>query len=350
MLKISNRSMNKFTLSSILLLLITLSLRGQDIHFSQFNNAPLLQNPALAGAISPLQLTLQYRAQWKSITIPYKTYAASADMRFRKRKQQTGFWAGGINLYNDQSGDGSIESTNANAIIAYHVSIRNHHTLGLGFQGGFGQRKMSMDGFQWGSQYSGAGYNGTLPTGESVSNPVFGYLDLSSGIVWSYDNQSNVIKVNDNLLSKGTLGFSVFHLNSPSYSFNRTGEKLHMKYVVHGNYLVSIPRSRFALNPGFMVYKQGPSSELLIGSMIRMNLISASKYTTNFKSAAASLGVFVRTKDAVVFSTLLEFSNYAIGFSYDLNTSTLSSAVNGRGGFEFSLRYIAHNRKVKSGL
>jgi hypothetical protein len=35
---------------------------------------------------------------------------------------------------------------------------------------------------------------------------------------------------------------------------------------------------------------------------------------------------------------MLELSQYTIGFSYDINTSNLRPASNGRGGFEISIR------------
>jgi hypothetical protein len=40
---------------------------------------------------------------------------------------------------------------------------------------------------------------------------------------------------------------------------------------------------------------------------------------------------------------MLEFSSYAIGFSYDANLSTLRPASNGRGGFEVTLRILGGN-------
>ena len=39
----------------------------------------------------------------------------------------------------------------------------------------------------------------------------------------------------------------------------------------------------------------------------------------------------------------LEFANYAMGMSYDVNTSGLIYATSGKGGFEISLRWINPN-------
>ncbi len=56
-------------------------LQAQDIHFSQYNQAPLALNPALTGLNAcDWRATLNYRNQWASVTIPYVTYAASLDL------------------------------------------------------------------------------------------------------------------------------------------------------------------------------------------------------------------------------------------------------------------------------
>ena len=47
---------------------------GQDPHFSQFFEAPLLRNPSLAGLFAgDIRFQTVYRNQWQSITNPYQT-------------------------------------------------------------------------------------------------------------------------------------------------------------------------------------------------------------------------------------------------------------------------------------
>ena len=312
---------------------------GQDIHFSQFNMSPLIQNPAMAGAASNLESTFNYRSQWKSVTVPYKTYAAGVHGRFIKRKSQKNFFAAGANFFYDEAGDGTLKTTSINLSLAYHIRLNKINKLGLGFMGGYGQRRIDLSNFQWGSQYTSAGYNSSLPSGENVSSPTFSYLDFASGIVWSMDNNSGRIRVQGNNYNQGTLGFSVFHFNKPDYSFDKTGEKLWIKYVVHGNYLWSIEGSKLALNPGFLFYRQGPNQQILFGSQVRYDILEESKYTGNIKRAGAYLGAYYRTGDALIISGMIEVSAYSFGFSYDANMSNLRPATNGRGGFEFSIRY-----------
>ena len=313
-------------------------LQGQDIHFSQFYLSPLVQNPAMAGAENSLESTINYRTQWKSVTVPYKTYAAGIHGRFVKRKSQKNFFAAGANLFYDEAGDGSLKTTSINVSLAYHIRLDRTNKLGVGFMSGYGQRRIDLGNFEWGSQYNN-GYNSSLPTGEILTSPTFSYLDFASGLVWSFDNNVGRTRVEGNDFMRGSAGISVFHFNQPAFSFDNTGDKLLMKYVAHGNFLFSLPGSYFAINPGFFYYKQGPSQQLFIGTMVRYDVTQASKYTGTLKGAGAYLGVYLRAKDALVISSMFELSSFTIGLSYDANLSNLRPASSGRGGFELSIKY-----------
>jgi hypothetical protein len=43
--------------------------------------------------------------------------------------------------------------------------------------------------------------------------------------------------------------------------------------------------------------------------------------------------------DAIIPSIRFDYNNSTIGFSYDVNTSSLRAASNANGGFEFALQY-----------
>lgn len=315
---------------------------AQDIHFSQFYMSPLTQNPALAGAIFEKQALINYKNQWGSITNPYKTFAASFDMRLNKETKKS-FWAAGINFFNDKAGDSQMGTLQANLSVAYHVHLNEYNTLGAGFQGGFVQRSINFSSLQSGSQYDGKSYNPLLPIGETGFKPSYTYADMAAGIVWTYNNTSGAINVTDNHDLKANAGFSVFHVAQPNYSFYSNNENLQLKYALHGSSLISLPNSNIAVVPNFMYCMQGTLQELLVGSLIRYKLKQDSKYTGANKGAAFSIGGFLRVKDAMAVVMLLEFSNYSIGMSYDINTSKLITVSSGRGGFEITLRFVYPN-------
>ncbi|MBI4931787.1 MAG: PorP/SprF family type IX secretion system membrane protein [Bacteroidetes bacterium] len=316
---------------------------SQDIHFSQFYMNPLAMNPANAGADrNEMQAILNYKDQWRSVASPYKTIALSCDKRIQKKKSAMDFWAVGINFFNDKAGDINMKTFQANISAAYHhyLSKEKYSSVGVGLQTGFAQRSISYDAVTWGNQFDGNSYNPFLPTGEPASGTSYAYGDfLSTGVLYSYNNTSGRIKVTDNHELKVNLGFSVFHITQPKYSFYESGEKIYMKYVLHGNALLSVPNTNIAFAPGFMYFRQGPAQEIYPGTLIRYKLRQASKYTGYYKSMAISVGAFLRMKDAIAPVVLFENAGYSIGLSYDVNVSDLKVASTGRGGFEISLKY-----------
>ncbi|HTA81856.1 MAG TPA: PorP/SprF family type IX secretion system membrane protein [Bacteroidia bacterium] len=329
----------------------TVSVSAQDIHYSQFYMDPLQQNPALAGADHDLEANLNYKNQWSSVAVPYKTIAASYDMRLSKPKtNKKGFWAAGINFYSDNSGDAQLTTTQVNLIAAYHVLTGQYSQLGMGVMGGYAQRSINYSQLQWGNQYDGMEYNAALPTGEPAgANNSVSYIDDAAGLEWTYDNTSGGINVTDNHELKFDVGFSIFHFTQPNYSFYNDGEKLYMRYTFHANALISLGASNLALAPGLLYYKQGTANEEYFGTLVRFMLQQNSKYTGAFQAAALSLGGYYRNQDAFVAAMLLEYANYAMGVSYDFNTSNLTQASKGMGGLELSLRFVMPNPYFQGG-
>lgn len=319
-------------------------LMAQDIHFSQFYMAPLAQNPALAGALYDTEALLNYKNQWNSMGAPYSTMAVSYDMKLNRKKYQKGVLSAGINFFNDKAGDGSLSTTQANITVAYHVKIARHTAFGAGIQGGVAQRSINYSALSWGNQYNGTSINTALSSGEpSVgSNKIA--PDFSGGVLWVYNNTEGEKKVTDNHDLKANIGFSVFHFNQPNISLTgNSNDNLHIKYVLHGNGIYSFENTNLAIVPGFMYYRQGGAQEIYAGMMMRFKLSQESKYTFFQKGSAISLGGYYRAKDAAALTMLFEYSHYAMGLSYDINTSQLKTVTGLRGGFEITLRFVTPN-------
>lgn len=332
--------MKKISLLFSATVLIAKLASAQDIHFSQFYMSPLTQNPAMAGAQYDLSATAHFKDQWKALGSPYRTFDAAVDMRLG-HKRRKGFWAAGINVFNDKAGVNKMGTTQANLSAVYHVATSKYSSLGMGLQGGFGQRSINVSDLQWGEQFDGNAYNSSLATGELNTPNKFNFVDMGVGLAWNYNSNAGK-EVTDNHDKKATIGFAIMHPHQPSYSFYGSGEKLYMKYVVHGTGLISMQNSNIAFAPGFIYYRQGPAQEIYAGTLVRFALKQDSKYTGYQNSSSFSFGGYYRSQDAVVISTLLEYAQYAIGISYDVNTSKLKTASEMRGGLEISLRYATN--------
>ena len=69
--------MKKLILSSMFLM--PFIGKTQDIHFSQFNETPVLLNPAMSCTAFDTRIIANYKNQWASVTSPYQTYGISIE-------------------------------------------------------------------------------------------------------------------------------------------------------------------------------------------------------------------------------------------------------------------------------
>ncbi|MDF2438607.1 MAG: hypothetical protein K0Q95_2983 [Bacteroidota bacterium] len=337
---------------TVLTILLSSLAYSQDIHFSQFKMSPLTLNPALAGVDHDLQAIINYKDQWRGVSTPYKTLGASIDSRFKFKRFENGFWALGLNFFNDRAGAAKMGTSQINLTGAYHHRVAKYQTLGLALQVGYAQRSINYSELQWGDQYDpNTGYNPDIPTAEANLISSFTYGDAGGGIIWTLNNTSGLLRVEDNHDFKANLGFGVFHAKQKYSFYQNSSEKLYPKYVMHGDAIISVPNfHNLALMPGAVVLSQGPAREFFVGTMFRYKLSQASKYTGIKKDAAVYLGGYCRIRDAMIVSFMLEYSSYTLGISYDYNASKLSKASIGRGGIELSLRYCASKLFQKPAL
>jgi type IX secretion system PorP/SprF family membrane protein len=339
--------MKKTIILLVIALFVWTGSQAQDVHFSQFNNAPMIINPALTGAFNAEhRIIANYRSQWGTIAKPYTTYALSYDVGLLKGSN-TGFLGIGLQLYADKAGDLKMGIIQANLSIAYHLALNKNHFLTAGIQGGYSQRSINGDAMHWDDQYDPYADGGWSQTGASGTggNDIvgtnlqsFGIGDLSAGMLWTFNSSATNMTKNNSI--RGNLGFAVFHINQPKKTFaDLLEKKMFIKYAIHTNILIGIPNTNMALVPSGMVFVQGPSREILAGMLFRFRLQEKSKYTNFVSETALSVGAHYRVGDAIVAEAQFEIKNWLIGVSYDVNVSKLSAASKSNGGLEIGLRY-----------
>ena len=328
---------------------------AQDIHFTMYNESPLTLNPASTAATVDVRGIINYRSQWKSVTVPYTTYAASVEFKARLMQwakmdpgHRTGFFskaknnlAFGLNFFRDQAGDAAMGTTQANLSVATHLTVSENSSLGMGIQGGVAQRSLNYSKVRWDNQYNGTSYDPTLPTGEAEVPSNFIYGDYSAGIQWNYGKGEMYIAANNEL--KANLGFAVYHVSQPNQSYVSDNDKLFAKFGFHGGLVYGVKGTNVLLAPSFMYLRQGPQQELNIGSMIKYKMRENTKYTGFKQASTVSIGAFYRNKDAVAVVGQIELNKFSIAASYDFNLSGLKAVSTGRGGFEITLRYVSPN-------
>lgn len=319
--------------------LFGLSVKGQDIHFSQMRYSQLNVNPALAGAEQSLQAVANFREQWNSVAEPFTTIAATVDLRIREQQSRNGFLALGVNFFNDVAGDVRMTTTSASLSLAYHLYVGDKSTIGAALQGGYGQRGISNPEGTWASQFVGSGFDRDMVSGESFQASSFSHFDVGGGIVYRYSRNDGYMQGNDHF--DLSTGLAVYHANRPNNSFLANGtDDLAMRFSGFAHANLGIGASNFSLLPALYYNRQGGHQEFLGGTYARILLREASKRTGFLEAFSMSYGLFYRLKDAFVAKFMLEYSNYSLGMSYDFNASGLTAVSQGRGGMEFFIRFI----------
>ncbi|HIB01406.1 MAG TPA: type IX secretion system membrane protein PorP/SprF [Phycisphaerales bacterium] len=89
-----------------------------------------------------------------------------------------------------------------------------------------------------------------------------------------------------------------------------------------------------------MILSQGPQFEGNVGALVKIRLQEPSRYTGEITETAVYIGGWYRFSDAFILNARLDWMNFALGLSYDINISKINVATESRGGFEISLMYI----------
>ena len=341
-----------------LYLLLLLSLNyvaaGQDIHFSQFNNAPLYLNPALTGVIDGNhRLNINYREQWSNILRGDALRSASVSYDAKvslSAKSQIGL---GYNSLGDREGELNSGSDQYKFLASYQRrfsdSQEKYNYLSLGADFAIVRRKVDLNNARWPSQSDGnGGFDPNIPPPIDSAfgfDPEFFHADLGLGLLWG-----TVIDAKNGF----TIGIAYAHANRPNVSFFNEGEeRLTTKLTIHGRGEFQIG-DQLSLAPALMIIAQGEHRAYNFGSEL-MNY--SEKETAKLKSY--QLGVWHRTgnevqggiiSDAIIFSGGLNFSKLQLGFSYDMTISELSQAGTANGAFEISVGYIFQTTQRDQGL
>jgi len=315
---------------------------AQDIHFSQYQYSPLTLNPALAGMYNgDARILTNYKNQWSAIMSPYKTFAVSYDAAFMKQKWKKGFLGAGLSVFSDKAGDSEMSTTQIALSVSSNKALDAYNDISVGLQAGFAQSNVNSSQLFYGNQYNGSSFDPTISSEENLTANKFTYGDFAAGLNWNYGKGTKYSTTNNQL--KANAGFSVFHANRPKQNFDNTiNDRMNAKISVYGNMLIGLNKD-FAVLPSIIFLKQGATKEISAGAMFRYLLKEESKYTNYIDGAAFSVGMYHRLGDAIIIASQLEVAHYAIGLSYDINTSGLTKASSGRGGFELSLRYVNPN-------
>ena len=304
--------------------IISQSAAQTDPHFTQNYTYPMYINPAMTGGSDgEYRVSAIYRSQWGSVGNPYRTTGLSFDTRTNKNI------ALGLNLMNQTAGDGGFNYFNAYASAAYtgvKFGKDDNQRMVFAMQAGIINRSVDQSKFKWGEQWNPiTGYNAGNATTESFAATSATTLDIGAGALYydaSPDKKANVFG-----------GLSFFHLNRPSdpiiSSESVELNTMPLRYTVHGG--VSLNFSDVGMIvPHFLYMQQGNARETMLGVYLQRNVN---------EETDVMFGGYYRHKDALAPFVGVDYRNFLVGLSYDMNTSKLGTMARNINSFELTLSY-----------
>lgn len=322
--------MKKIVLLSYLFFVLGRS-SAQDPHFSQFFSSPLTLNPAFTGKFDgSFRIAGNYRNQWPTINNAFTTATASADFHIMKSSiPSNDTWGMGFMAYNDNSAAGAVNFNYATISTAYHKGLdeEGNNQIGAGFQLTYANMLINTANLKFEDQLTSNGFTGV--TNEIFNNSTLktNYIDINAGVLYngSTSDRNNFY-----------VGVSLYHITRPKQQFTGGLYNLSPRATIHaGTYFPLGQEGNLTLHLSGIQSFQGGAAETVVGGALQISTGTASD-----NSASLYIGSWIRLNDAIIPYIGLEYGNFRLGTTYDVNTSSLKTGSNGQGGIEFSLIYV----------
>jgi len=313
----------KRLLTLLAIWIVCMPAEAQDIHYTQYNHAPLTLNPAFTGGFyGTFRIGGIYRDQFfnqpdfsNSFSTPNIFIDAPIIKGFRDKD-----WVGvGVSMFQDQAGalDLTVGSFMGNA--AYHLGLGKdgNSTLAIGVQLGYSSRGFqSANMVRFGDQMSQ----------DNVPMDDISYFDMGAGVTYK------------GLLSANTIfeaGVSAFHLTGPDYAV-KGNDKLPRRFVGHArlkNYLTN----EFTLTPSLLFMNMNKTTQFSVQTVAGFIFDPVKEIEIN-----AGLGYRINSG----FSSLellggVDWGDFRASFGYDFGLSSESFGGGQQpGAFELAASYI----------
>lgn len=307
--------------------------RAQDPNFSQFFASPLTLNPALTGKFDGLyRIAGNYRNQWPTFNNAFTTYTASFDFGILpNRIPEVDQFGVGVMAFSDKSGNGVLQNNYLALSTSYHKGLDEDafHQIGVGFQATYTTKMLNVRGLEFEDMLRSDGFTGLTTESFDKQNLNVSYFDINAGVLYNgTTNGDNNIYV----------GASLYHINKPKETFNEGQYFLEPRLTIHAGGRIPVGASN-NLHISGNHSMQANAKNTVIGGAYGLGVGSDINAPTTLY-----VGSWYRFGDAIIPYVGIEFSEFHIGVTYDVNTSSLKPGSNMRGGPEISLIYIRQPR------
>ncbi len=318
----------------LIVLLLTIGHVGaQDIHYSQFYNAPEILNPALTGIFyGDVRMMGHFRRQWENVPVDYLTFSGTYDMKVYPKKAKGNDFVGlGLNFNYDNTGFSKLTLAQLQLGGSYSKELAKNAFLTGGLQLGFSNRSFKEGDLTFDSQFDPIRnmYDPSLATGENFDKTSKFYPDLSIG--------ANLRLQKDDRRTKLDFGVAMYHLNTPKQEFFESGgQKLPARFAIYGIGAMKLAGPLDLLLRA-TAQLQSKYREYVPGAALKIHLNQ-----NRGKELAFQVGANFRVNeftDAITPAVELHYKTLSVGYSYDINVSDFQIATDDKGGPEIWVAY-----------
>jgi len=312
-------------------------LQAQDLHYSQFYNAPLSVSPSLTGIFNgDERFSLSFRDQGRSIPVPYLTASFGYDRKIYPKRNKKGFFGVGAFFNYDKQGDSNLRLLNINLSGSYTRIINTKNAITLGALVGYANRAFDPSSLTWDNQWDNVTnqFVSSNGSGEAFSFESFGYIETGLGLNYRWQKSAR---------TKFDLGVGGYHLTQPNSRFsNGVSQILPIKLAFYGIYSRELS-SKLDLQLDGLYQMQNSYREIIAGGYLNFYLNSQRGKERQFR---AGLGYRFRGQ-TLFFKLGFQLNQLFIAASYDLDFSSFAldhPGASGRGP-EIHLQYIIKHVK-----
>lgn len=308
---------------------ISLYVKAQDPHFTQFVAAPFTVNPAYAGVFNgTARLMVNYRQQWANLVDPFTTAVVAGDVKIGAYDPDGGQhpFNIGLQFMQDQSMGGAFRSSYAGLMASYHVKLNeaDDQSIGAGLAINYGNRRIDFGGISFDRQFTSGGFNLSLPNGEAAMQNMKPFYSIGAGLLFRSGNPFS-----------GTffdIGFSGYHFNKPIQTVmddpnqvlpTRWSGQLTFQQYINDISLINIKA---------LYQKQAEVDYLLAG-------FSIARLFGEYDEQMVGAGMWYRSGESFAPHAYVEFNKMRIGFSYDIAYNNLKRILTPASSFEISFQW-----------
>ncbi|MFM8449416.1 MAG: PorP/SprF family type IX secretion system membrane protein [Haliscomenobacter sp.] len=319
-------------------------LEGQDIHYTQFYAAPMNISPALTGIFAgETRLMTNFRSQWHSVPVDYRTVTLAAEKKLLTPNSDTRFFSLGIGFNYDQGGVSRLNLSNLVLTGSYTQRLDKKLYVTAGAQMAATQRRFQDNGLVFDAQYDPVTglYDPSLPTLEDFSSRRNFYAEMNAGVNFRYQTRVDKRLV-DNLEKRTKIdaGIGLYHLNTPLQNFiGDGGNDIALPLRLSPYVLATIQVSdNLDIIYNTLYQSQGKYRQWLngIGARYHLNRQPGKQLSVQFVGNYRSYDFSESLSPAFG----LDYNNWRVGLSYDINVSEFDIATKGRSGPELYIHYL----------